>query len=98
MACNGRGAIGSRIAQTGGKTGSIAGRTAATSASTAAGATGAKTTVIAGRIAATGVRTVGIGGGDVQSGSAYAMYASPDFVPILPPPAAMTTYCLPLTA
>ena len=32
-----------------------------------------------------------------QSGSAYATYASPDLVPILPPPAAITTYCLPLT-
>ena len=53
---------------------------------------------IAVRIAATGARTTGIGGGDAQSGSAYATYASPDFVPILPPPAAITTYCLPLTA
>ena len=30
-------------------------------------------------------------------GSANATYASPDFVPIFPPPAAMTTNCLPPT-
>lgn len=33
--------------------------------------------------------------GDAQSGSEYATYASPDLVPIFPPPAAMTTNCLP---
>src|SRR5438874_11401429 len=31
-------------------------------------------------------------------GSANATYASPDLVPSLPPPAAITTYCLPRTA
>jgi outer membrane receptor protein involved in Fe transport len=31
-------------------------------------------------------------------GSANATYASPDFVPSFPPPAAITTYCFPLTA
>ena len=31
-------------------------------------------------------------------GNAYATYASPDFVPNFPPPAAMTTYCFPRTA
>ena len=31
-------------------------------------------------------------------GNAYATYASPDFVPNLPPPAAITTYCFPRTA
>src|SRR5437762_1364497 len=30
-------------------------------------------------------------------GSANATYASPDFVPSFPPPAAITTYCLPRT-
>ncbi len=30
-------------------------------------------------------------------GSANATYASPLFVPILPPPQAMTTYCRPFT-
>jgi predicted enzyme related to lactoylglutathione lyase len=33
-----------------------------------------------------------------QSGNANATYESPDFVPIFPPPAAITTYCLPPTA
>ena len=33
----------------------------------------------------------------LQSGKAKAMYSSPEGVPILPPPAAMTTYCFPLT-
>ena len=33
-----------------------------------------------------------------QSGNAKATHESPDFVPIFPPPAAMTTYCLPPTA
>lgn len=31
-------------------------------------------------------------------GKANARYASPDFVPSFPPPAAMTTYCFPPTA
>ena len=35
---------------------------------------------------------------ETQSGRANATYASPDFVPIFPPPAAMTTYCLPFTS
>jgi hypothetical protein len=32
-----------------------------------------------------------------QSGSEKATYASPDFVPSFPPPAAITTYCFPRT-
>ncbi len=30
-------------------------------------------------------------------GKANATYVSPDFVPIFPPPQAMTTYCFPFT-
>jgi hypothetical protein len=33
-----------------------------------------------------------------QRGSANATYASPDFVPIFPPPAATTTYCRPFAS
>ena len=31
-------------------------------------------------------------------GKAYALYSSPDTVPILPPPQAMTKYCFPSTS
>ena len=69
---NGRGGTGSRTAWTDGKTGSIAGRTIATRVSSAAGGTGAKTSATGVKIDGTGAKTAGIGGGDVQSGSAYA--------------------------